>query len=559
MKEITRIHLAKIAYDIELDAKKDIQKYIAALERYADDPEILDDIEIRITELLTEQGVASGGVITREDVAAVRARLGEPSDFAADGSGDVALGAESLASEGRRVYRDTDSALMGGVLAGFGRFFGIDPLWVRLIFIVLLLASFGAAAVVYVILWLIIPPARTAAEKLQMRGQPVTLASIKGFVAAEDQVNPSTVTMRRVLRGIAGILLVAGGIAAMAVTVIVVASVTFGAQYLPTFIPMGLGDAWWVSVAFILMALAGVLLAILCFILADAVFRRRWSRRIGVTVVAIISVGIISFGTAMVMGYSGVQYELNQIEKSMVDTKVDLPVEFANAKKLVVTAHAIRSASGASSELMVQYVVDPGKPRYELTALPGMKPEITVNGDEARVAFKSTTAHNRAFGWVQPQLIIRGPALDEVTVKQGNLSYSAMYPNGQEQLRVSTGSITRATVMGRYGHIITQGAGEVDASQASIADLAITMDGGSVVAGVVRHLEVTQPDTCPANTMHGYDGISVRIQAVSSGEIIYNGSKQKAQTIRHGCGAVIVGEENYSRHEYDTQQEGNEE
>ena len=95
MKEITRIHIAKTAYDIELAAKKAIEKYITALERYADDPELLGDIEIRITELLKERGVQAGGVITADDVAAVRAQLGEPSEFLPEGAGDIAVGTES--------------------------------------------------------------------------------------------------------------------------------------------------------------------------------------------------------------------------------------------------------------------------------------------------------------------------------------------------------------------------------------------------------------------------------------------------------------------------------
>ena len=75
MKEITRIHIAKQAYDIETTAKKDFEKYMKKLEIYAGDAEILADIEIRITELLTEAGVEKGGVITAEEIAKVQAIL----------------------------------------------------------------------------------------------------------------------------------------------------------------------------------------------------------------------------------------------------------------------------------------------------------------------------------------------------------------------------------------------------------------------------------------------------------------------------------------------------
>ena len=97
MKEITRIHIAKQAYEIELSAKKDLEKYMSKLEVYAGDPEILADIEIRITELLSELGVTSGGVITDSEVESLRKTLGEPEEFASD---DVAL-VEAEASSNR--------------------------------------------------------------------------------------------------------------------------------------------------------------------------------------------------------------------------------------------------------------------------------------------------------------------------------------------------------------------------------------------------------------------------------------------------------------------------
>ena len=126
MKEITRVHIAKVAYDIEVPAKKAIEKYIGSLERYADDPELLTDIEIRITELLAERGVLAGGVIGTDDIAAVRAQLGEPADFLPEGAGDIAVGATELDGPAKRVYRDIDNAVLAGVLAGFAKFFDIN-------------------------------------------------------------------------------------------------------------------------------------------------------------------------------------------------------------------------------------------------------------------------------------------------------------------------------------------------------------------------------------------------------------------------------------------------
>ena len=72
MKEITRIHIAKTPYDIEVTAKKELEKYTTKLELYADDPNLLEDIEIRLTEILSSRGTEKDGVITEDDVKSIR-------------------------------------------------------------------------------------------------------------------------------------------------------------------------------------------------------------------------------------------------------------------------------------------------------------------------------------------------------------------------------------------------------------------------------------------------------------------------------------------------------
>lgn len=129
MNEITRIHIAKVAYDSELVAKTTREVH-QSLEAYTQDAEVVTDIEIRITELLAERGVAAGGVITTDDVSAIRKQLGEPYEFAGDG-GDIAVGGEGAPAP-RRLYRSTDNAVLGGVLSGFAAFFNVNPLWIRL-------------------------------------------------------------------------------------------------------------------------------------------------------------------------------------------------------------------------------------------------------------------------------------------------------------------------------------------------------------------------------------------------------------------------------------------
>lgn len=541
MKEITRIHIAKTAYDIEIDAKKELEGYTKELEHYASDPEILDDIEIRITELLAEHGVAAGGVIAKKDVAAVRAQLGEPSDFAAEGAETYAADA---VAEPRRVYRDEDNAVLGGVLAGFARFFGIDPLWARLAFIVVLFASFGTALLIYLILWFIIPPAQTASDRLRMSGRSVTLASIKELAGTGEQRSQKAQAIRRALSGLMGALLVTMAIAGLIAIIVAIFSVNEWKETMPG----AELESWWFLTATGLFVLSGLLFSTLCFLLASAAFRRQWTKRIGVAVVAIITAGLVAFTSGVMIGYVGIESEQKQLEAAMVETKMELPSEFQDIKRLVASAHTIRSDDALGySELKIQYRVDTYRPpRYELTALPDIKPDIKIADGQARVVLKSSVSQQRAYGWVRPELTIYGPALDEIVVEQGNFEYIADIPDGQHSLKVSALGTTQVTTSGTFTTLDIRGAGQVDASMSTVTNLITATEAGATVqAGVVRSLNVTQPDVCPAgnSTWDEARQNQVLVRGISGGDFRYNNSKRAASSVIGACGQVVVGDD----------------
>ncbi len=540
MKEITRIHLAKIAYDIELDAKKEIQKYIAALERYADDSELLGDIEIRITELLAERGVAAGGVIAADDVAAVRAQLGEPSDFAPEGIGDIAVGSEPDGPE-KRVYRDVDGAVLGGVLSGIAKYIGIDPLWARLIFLVVLIASFGTALIVYLILWLVIPPARTAAERLRMSGQPVTLASLKQL---GEQAGPAVSESARVLKTV---LAVGTGIVLVLVAIGVLIAIPFGVFGLTLYNDSGLISswswqlsAWWVKAVVGLFALSGVLFAALCILLATALFRRKWTKKTGVAVAVIIATGLAVFAGGLGVGMYGRFSEQTTIYNSQVTTSVNLPAAFNDMKTLTVEADA-----GTSVAVRIDYIVA-DKARWELDALPGVKPQFDIAEDGQSAHVKLVRSDGKR-AWdgrdylVLPVLRIYGPALEHLeTEGVANVSYYS--EKQQDTLAVSQKS-AGFELLGVYGTVMltNENSGAANLAQATISDLTVRNKGGLVEAGVVRTLAVEQPDVCPGNSTPSEPHSVVRVQAVSGGKLVFNNSERSAQTVSNDCGRVIVG------------------
>lgn len=282
MNEITRIHLAKVPYDMEVSAKKDLERYLRTLEASTEDADWLQDIEIRITEILEERGIQRNGLIAAEDVAAVKSQLGEPEDFV--GEGDIAVGAveKDATTSPRRLYRDPSTAMLGGVLSGIAQYIKVNPVWVRLAFIALLFVSFGTAAVVYIVLWIVLPAATTAAAQLELSGEPVTLASLKTqrkkMVKGRETSRAAKTTQLILLYG-------TGTFAAVMATIILVvtlwvgAGITFGTtENSPFAFMIPEGFVLWVALG--LFVLSGLLLSALFALVALVCFRRTLRRRL---------------------------------------------------------------------------------------------------------------------------------------------------------------------------------------------------------------------------------------------------------------------------------------
>jgi phage shock protein PspC (stress-responsive transcriptional regulator) len=121
-------------------------------------------------------------VITIDDVREVIAILGMPEDIS-DSEGDSS-GRKSSSSGYHRMYRDPDHRIIGGVCAGMGAYWDIDPIIIRIIFVALIFAG-GIGAIVYLILYVVLPEARTTAQKIEMKGEPVNIHNIKEAVKKE--------------------------------------------------------------------------------------------------------------------------------------------------------------------------------------------------------------------------------------------------------------------------------------------------------------------------------------------------------------------------------------
>lgn len=264
MKKNISINISGIIFHIEEDGYDALRKYLDSVNRYfasfEDSAEILADIEGRIAEIFLARLNEGKQVITAEDVMALIATMGSVSDFKAAEEQEAPAGEpakeyrQSYQSQsysqarpaGRKLYRDKNRKLIGGVCAGLGNYFNIDPVWPRVLFALLMLgtsgvflllyivmwivvpeteleetsvkkmfrdpdrkvlggvsagiaaffngdvalirflfvimAFFGFGIIMYIVLWIVLPEAKTLTDKMQMQGEPVTLSNIESSV-----------------------------------------------------------------------------------------------------------------------------------------------------------------------------------------------------------------------------------------------------------------------------------------------------------------------------------------------------------------------------------------
>lgn len=193
MNKTIIININGTVFHIEEQAYEMLKEYMTEVKRHffnsADSLEITTDIENRIAEMFTDiLARENRQAIIDQDVQAVIAQMGSVKDFEyADDEGTAAFAQEHAYSTGtntRRLFRDPDDHLIGGVCAGIANYFDVKPVWVRLLFAMAFLGA-GAGFFVYVLLWIIIPKAISRADKMAMKGEPLDLQGFKRNFEAE--------------------------------------------------------------------------------------------------------------------------------------------------------------------------------------------------------------------------------------------------------------------------------------------------------------------------------------------------------------------------------------
>jgi len=201
MKKIVNINLGGYPFTIDVDAYERMEEYFDSLEKhfsgFENPHEIIFDIEVRMAELFKENA-GTHAILSMADVEEVISILGTPEDFEKEDI-DIDDVEDKHFQEkkthykknkpyrvGKKLFRDPDNKIIGGVCAGLAKYLGIeDPIWVRLFFILLLFS--GISPLFYIIMMIIIPKAKTEADKKEMRGEPIDIDTIARSI--EDEFN----------------------------------------------------------------------------------------------------------------------------------------------------------------------------------------------------------------------------------------------------------------------------------------------------------------------------------------------------------------------------------
>lgn len=197
MNEVIKVSIARVSFTLEKEAYRLLEQYLEHLKVYykgeSGREEILEDIEERIAELIIERG-GKERVVPAEELRIIMDILGKP--YETESAFDSRAG-EGAEKPKRMLYRDLDNRVIAGVCGGFGAYLRIDAVWIRIGFILFFLITsaaplfmlrhffgfhsgwFGFMMIVYGVLWVIVPPARTVAQKCAMHGESVSIDEIQ--------------------------------------------------------------------------------------------------------------------------------------------------------------------------------------------------------------------------------------------------------------------------------------------------------------------------------------------------------------------------------------------
>lgn len=193
MNQTLTVNISGMVFHIEVDAYDTLKNYLNKIKSYFNNSEereeIMLDIESRIAELFSGMMSEKNQVITATDVEQVISVMGKPEQYISEDEEQTQeFTNESNVKGDKKLFRNPDERMLGGVCSGLGAYIGLDTVWVRLFFVAALFMGFGFPT--YIILWIVMPEAKTASDKLKMKGEPINIQNIgKKFEEEANKVS----------------------------------------------------------------------------------------------------------------------------------------------------------------------------------------------------------------------------------------------------------------------------------------------------------------------------------------------------------------------------------
>ena len=389
MKEVKKCSISGVAFTMDADAYQELENYLDSLKKtYKDTPdgaEIVADIEARIAELiLTTQD--NTRVVEKPLILNIIHQMGSVEDISEESSDKKAPEEPRIP---RRLYRDTENAKLGGGCAGIGKYFDVDPVWIRLgMFLPILLSFlhwipfmdwtgsmmgnlFGIFVICYVIMWFAVPAARTARQKLEMNGEKSTAQSIRETIVAEA-VSVFGKVVLILLKLFAGLLVFGLIMGACALIIGLFALVIGGGGILSPFSPLGM--TLWVPILGIFIVLIPVILLIYVLMCLIA------SRKPGGTAVLIIFLlwlaSFIACACIAIREDVGDRFRAKRnVIEQVLNTEVVIDNDTTTVQKLL-------------KEYESQNVIEDGHKTLHIS-IPNKSIDITIDKDKAGLEVKA--------------------------------------------------------------------------------------------------------------------------------------------------------------------------
>lgn len=188
MKKALKINLSGQIFHIDEDAYEKLKLYLDTISSHFlnvnESNEIISDIEARIAELFKGKMSGENQVITLKEVEEIIKIMGRPEEIAAEDQPEQ-QGTRKEQRQNRRLYRDPENAILGGVCSGLAAYFNIDTLLARLLCVILTFIGGPLTVLTYIVLWIAVPRALTATQRLEMRGEKITVSNIQKTVKEE--------------------------------------------------------------------------------------------------------------------------------------------------------------------------------------------------------------------------------------------------------------------------------------------------------------------------------------------------------------------------------------